>query len=135
MRRGPCSVIVAAFLWACAAAMGAEAAPGGAAPQAGARDDAQTRQALEAVEKVLRGERVNDLDLKDLDNAVIRLETGGGGNGLDAVQARDDEDDSRRLVSGSGSIHPIARLGKRLPAENYWWLGPHGSDQERLHFL
>ena len=82
MRRGPCSAVVAAFLWACAAAMGAEAAPGGAAPQTGVRDDAQTRQALEAVEKVLRGERVNDLDLKNLDNAVIRLETGGGGNGL-----------------------------------------------------
>lgn len=79
MKRGLCAAATAASLWACAAAMGADAAP-----RAGAGDDAQTRQALEAVEKVLRGERVNDLDLKNLDNAVIRLETGGPGSGLGA---------------------------------------------------
>lgn len=78
MRRGLGAAVIAVFLWACAAGTGA------GAPQAGAKDDAQTQQALAAVEKVLRGERVNDLDLKNLDNAVIRLETGGGGNGLDA---------------------------------------------------
>jgi hypothetical protein len=34
------------------------------------------KQALDAVQKVLKGERLSDLDLKNLDDAVIQLETG-----------------------------------------------------------
>lgn len=52
----------------------------------GAAADRSTAQALEAVEKVLRGERVSDLDLKGLENAVIKLETTDAGGDLKAAK-------------------------------------------------
>jgi hypothetical protein len=61
----------------------ARAADGAGSAGAGAQSGgAETAKALAAVERVLKGERVSDLDLKGLENAVIRLESSGPAAGL-----------------------------------------------------
>lgn len=112
MKRGLGAAVIAALVWAGAETMGA------GAPQAGTGNDAQTQQALAAVEKVLRGERVDDMDLKNLDNAVIRLESGGGGSGIGAgveASAGDGRGGPRnvyilRFDSGAGSERQVQVL-------------------------
>lgn len=84
MRRGLCVALGFACLWTMTATLAA--APPATATPPGVGGNAQTRKALEAVEKVLRGERVSELDLKGLDNAVIRLETASPAGGLGTAE-------------------------------------------------
>lgn len=48
---------------------------GGAVVRDQAAGGVEKKQALAAVQKILKGERVSDLDLKNLDDAVIQLDT------------------------------------------------------------
>jgi len=81
MRHGIRAALGAACLWA-AAASAAESAPASAAPPAHRGGDAETQRAFEVVEKLLRGERIGELELKNLDDAIVRIEPAGGGGGI-----------------------------------------------------
>jgi|LAHU01.1.fsa_nt_gb methyl-accepting chemotaxis protein len=81
MRHGIRAALGAACLWA-AAAFAVESTPAPANPPAHRSGDAQTQRAFEAVERLLRGERISELEMKNLDNAVIRIEPGAGGGGI-----------------------------------------------------
>ncbi len=59
-----------------------ESAPASAAPPAHRGGDAGPQRAFEVVEKLLRGERIGELGLKNLDDAIVRIEPAGGGGDL-----------------------------------------------------
>ena len=81
MRHGIRAALGAAGLGA-AAASAAESAPASAAPPAHRGGDAETQRAFEVVEKLLRGERIGELELKNLYDAIVRIEPTGGGGGI-----------------------------------------------------
>lgn len=75
---------------------------------------------LAAVERILKGERVTDADLKNLDKAVIRLETAAPGAGLDTGKGV--EGDRGEAAARQRNLY-ILRFDSG------------GSDERQLHLL
>ncbi len=79
MKCAICAALAAAGALCCAAARGADAAP-----RSGAGGDEGGGRALGAVEKILRGERVDESDLKNLGNTVVRIDAPDNPGGIGA---------------------------------------------------